>query len=200
MKNTDNLAFSETKKTVIFLHDAVSFKLDQKITDDAVFIKKVESDLEGSGMDILYYVDAIREAALSDKNIIIMDFEYIIGVTIDTLMKVPGQYNFLNWHFYTFFHADTTPPNEKEHKMYNDSDEKYTILWDLLVCPMILKYALPVGHIVTYEELKQLMDFFKTPENVKSIEELMRYKPKSPFPFYEEDYKRLKTLIDERQR
>ena len=89
MKKSDNAPFSETEKTVIFLHPAVSFEIDQKIKDDAYRIKKAG---EG-GEAIPYYVSELRKAALSDKNFIIIDYEKTIVFFINTLLQTPGQYS-----------------------------------------------------------------------------------------------------------
>jgi len=40
IKKPDNTPFSEIEKTVIFLHSAVSFEIDQKIKDNALTSRK----------------------------------------------------------------------------------------------------------------------------------------------------------------
>ena len=79
MEKSDNSPFSETEKTVIFLHSEVSFEIDQKIKDDAYYIKKAGEDEVAA----LHYVRELRKAALSDKNFIIMYYEKLIGFLIN---------------------------------------------------------------------------------------------------------------------
>ena len=146
MKKTDNAPFTETEKTVIFLHQAVSFEIDQKIKDDAYYIKKAGEGAEA----IPYFVSELRKAALSDRNFIITDYDKRIVFIINMLFQTPGQYNFCGWSFNIFFHADTAPAGVKQHEMYNDGDEKYQILRELLDCPIIIKYAIPVSYTVTF--------------------------------------------------
>ena len=186
MENTANAPFSETEKTVIFLHSAVSFEIDQKIKDDAYCIMKAGEGEEA----VLHYVSELRKAALSDRNFIIMDYEYIIGFLINMLMQAPGQYNFYGWNFNIFFHADTAPAGVKQHEMYNAGDEKYQILRELLDCPIIIKYAVPVGY--TVDDFQKIKGFFKEPDDIESFKELFRNPRKPPFPYYEADYNRLK--------
>ena len=164
-----------------------------------LFIDKAPAELDGSGEDILYYVNELKKAALSDKNIIIMDYNYIICLTIDALLKAPGQYNFCSWGFFTFFHADTTPSNDKSHEMYNASDDKYRILWELTQFPFLFKYTIPAGHNVTYDEIKELKDYFKPREDIESLEELFRNPKKPLFPYYEADHNTLMALIKKEQ-
>ena len=190
MEKSDNSPFSETEKTVIFLHSEVSFEIDQKIKDDAYYIKKAGEDEVAA----LHYVRELRKAALSDKNFIIMYYEKLIGFLINILLQTPGQYNFYNWSFNIFFHADTAPADGKQHEMYNAGNEKYQVLWDLLGCPFIFKYAIPVGYTVTYDDFRKIKEFFKEPEDIEAFEKLLKNPPRSPLPYYEADYKRFKDL------
>jgi len=190
MEKSANSPFSETEKTVIFLHSEVSFEIDQKIKDDAFYIKK-----EGEGGEAaLHYVRELRKAALSGKNFIIIEYEKLIGLIINTLLETPGQFNFCGWYFNIFFHADTAPTGGEQHKMYNAGNEKYKILWELYGYSFITKYAIPVGYTVTYDDFRKLKDFFKEPEDIEAFKELLRNPPRSPFPYYEADYKKFKDL------
>lgn len=194
MEKSANAPFSETEKTVIFLHSEVSFEIDQKIKDNAYCIEKAE---EGE-VAAIHYVRELRKAALSDKNFIIMHYEKVIGFIINILLQTPGQYYFCGWRFNIFFHADTAPAGVKQHEMYNANDKKYQILRELFDCPFIFKYAIPVGYTATYDDLRKIKDFFKEPEDIESFEELFKNPPQSPLPYYETDYKRLKNFIKKR--
>ena len=109
MKNEGNKVFSETEKTVIFIHSAAQFEIDKTVTAEAVYIKKAKKDRRKSGKGIVYYLHEMREAAKSDKKYLIMEYEPIIGILIEALIRAPEQYHFCGWQFYTFFHADTCP-------------------------------------------------------------------------------------------
>ena len=193
MEKSANAPFSETEKTVIFLHPAVSFEIDQKIKDDSYCIKKAGEGGEAA----LHYVSEMRKAAVSDKNFIIMDYDKTIVFIINMLLQTPGQYYFCGWSFNIFFHADTAPTGGKQHEMYNAGDEKYQILWELLECPIIIKYAIPVGYTATYDDFQKLSGLFKEPEDIESFEELLKNPRRPPLPYYEPDYKRLKDLFNE---
>ena len=117
MKNEENKVFSNTQKTVIFIHSAVQFTIDKSITEEATYIKMANPKWKRSSKRVFYYLCEMREAAKSDKPYLIMEYEPVLGSTIDALMRAPEQNNFYQWRFDTFFHADTCPEGEKPDPM-----------------------------------------------------------------------------------
>ena len=199
MKNTENKVFSDTAKTVIFIHPAVQFTIDEKLNAKALYIKKAKKDRKKSGKSRMYYAEQMREAAKTDKDYLIMEYEPVIGELIENLRNLPGQYNFCRWHFDTFFHADTCPEGAKPDPMYNANDEKMKVLWWFCNHPFIWKYTIPVGHVLTLSDMKKLRKDYSEPESVKEIRRLMwnlrkGIKPKQIFPFYQADYKKLTAI------
>jgi len=205
MENEENKIFSETEKTVLFLHHAMCLNIDETITKDATYIKPFLEEGSEEGKNIFYYIQEMRNAAHSEKKYIIMEYEPIIGATIEALMTAPEQYNFCNWLFLTFFHADTCPPKEVPNPMYNTNDEKMDILWRLFNYPFILKYTIPVEHTLTATDILYLKKDFKGPETEEEFKEFIRImkdgkKPKKQsFPYYEIDTIKLKAYIDKQK-
>jgi len=156
MKKTGNKIFSETAKTVLFIHRANCFIIDKSITEDAVYIKLAKEEWKESGESVLYYMREMKEAAKSDKKYLIMEYEYVIGYLIEELMKAPGQWNFTKWWFRAFFHADTCPQDEEPNPMYNTDDEKMDVLWQMCYYPFISKHTIPVGHTLTAHDLQRM--------------------------------------------
>ena len=205
MKNTENKIFSDTKKTVIFIHPAVQFVLDGSITGQATYIKMAEEDLHDSGENIFYYMQAMREAAASDKPYLIMEYEPVLGGTIDALMRAPEQYNFCGWHFDTFFHADTCPEGAAENPMYNANDDKMEVLLWFQYCPLVWKFTIPVGYVLTHSDMQKLRKDYSEPETPKELRRLMwnlrkGIKPKKLFPFYEANYQKLMDYANRREK
>jgi len=204
MKNTENKVFNETEKTVIFLHTAVQYVMDKTITEQATYIKKAKEELNGSEESIFYYLNKMREAAKSDKKYLIIEYEPVIGGTIEALMKAPKQYNFCQWSFYTFFHADICPDGVEPNHKYNANDEKMEILAEFYGYPFILKYTIPVGYILTVSDIEKIKSEFTGPQTVKELRRLFwnvrkGIKPKKHFSFYEPDLEKLKDYIDRRK-
>ena len=205
MKNEENQIFSETAKTVLFVHAADKFTIDQSITSDAVIIQPPKKEWEGTGEVIFYYMQLMREAAKSGKNYIIMEYEPIIGATIEALIKAPEQYNFISWQFDTFFHADTCPEGVTPDPMYNANDEKMEILLGFYHYPFIWKYTIPVGYNLTLADLQRLKKDYSEPETPEEFELLMSnlkkgIKPTKLFPFYEADYEKLMDYANRREK
>ena len=203
MKNEGNKVFSETEKTVIFIHPAAQFVIDEAVTAEAAYIKKAKKDRRKSGKGLIYYLHEMREAAKSDKKYLIMEYEPIIGILIEALIRAPEQYNFCRWHFDTFFHADICPEGVTPDPMYNCNDEKMEVLLGFYNCPFVWKYTIPVGHNLTLSDLQKLRKDYSEPQTVKDLRRLawnMRkgIKPKKLFPFYEADYKKLMDYADRR--
>jgi len=203
MKNDENKIFSETEKTVIFIHAANQFIMDNTITSEAIYIRLADEELRGTERSEPYYLEELRKAARSDKNYIIMEFDPFICDLVDKLIKSP-EYDFWRWHLYVFFHADTCPPGEEPSSMHNLDDEKLGILWPLYHSEFILKYTIPVGHTLTLEDLHKMRKDFTGPETVKELRRLewsirKGIKPKRlSFPFYEIDNKTMKEFMKRR--
>ena len=203
MKNTENKVFSDTAKTVIFTHPAVQFTIDETLKAEAVYIKKPKKDRKKSGKSLIYYAQEMREAAKTDKNYLIMEYEPLIGTLIEVLMQASEQYNFTRWHFDTFFHADTCPEGAAENPMYNVNDEKMEVLLGFQYCPFVCKYTIPVGYTLTLSDMQKLRKDYSEPETPKEVRRLMwnlrkGIKPKKLFPFYEADYQKLMDYANRR--
>jgi len=199
-----NKVFGETEKTIIFIHTANLFIIDGTITAEAVYIKQAE---EGYGTERSepYYLDELRKAAATDKDFIIMEYDPFICDVIENLITgVPKQYNLCRWCLLIFFHADTCPPGEENHPMYNLNDEKLEILWPLFYSQFFYLYTMPVGHTLTLMELKKLKNGNVGPDTtVEEFEEYLRNTklgifPKPVFPFYDIDDKKMIEFIDRR--
>jgi hypothetical protein len=198
MKNEENRVFSETEKTILFIHPAVQFTIDQSVTADAIYIKLAKEEWKESGEDIFYYLREMRAAAQSGKKYLVMEYEPIIGATIEALLLAPGQWNFCRWLMYTFLHADTCPEGAEPSPMYNANDEKMEVLRGLFNYPFIIKYSIPAGHTLTAADLQRMKKDFSGPETPEEFEELLRNKPKPLFPFYEIDNAKLKEFVGKR--
>ena len=201
MKIEENRVFSDTKKTVIFIHPTARFVIDKSIMAEAVYIKLAKKDKRKSGKRIIYYLHEMAEAAKSEKNYMIMEYEPLIGTLIEALMRAPEQYNFCNWHFYTFFHADNCPEGALPDPMYNINDEKLDVLLGFHNYYFIWKYTIPVDYNLTLTNLQKLKKDYSEPQTVKELRRLAwnvrkGIKPQKIFPFYEPDYEKLMAYAD----
>jgi len=201
MKNEENRVLSETEKTILFIHGAVHLTIDGSITADAYYIKQAKQELKGTGESIFYYLHEIREAAKSDKNYLIMEYEPVIGETIEALLKAPGQYNFCHWNFYTFFHSDTRPEGAEDNAWYNSNDEKMEALWGFCNYPFISLYVIPVGKTLTVLDLQKIKKEHSEPETPKEFRRMLwnmkkGIKPKPEFPYYQINHEKLKAYIE----
>jgi hypothetical protein len=205
MRGEGDKIFGESEKTVIFIHTINQFVIDKSIMAEANYIKLAKEEWQGKDEFIYYYFGEMREAAKSDKKYIVMEYEPAIAEMIDMMMKIPGHYNFCNWKFLLFLHADTCPQGEEPNPIYNTSDEKIDMAWRLMGFPFILSYTLPVGYNLTIEDLENINHDLSGPQTPEEMEELLQIiksgkKPKKQFfPFYEVDPDKLKEYID-RQR
>ena len=129
-----------------------------------------------------------------------MEYEPVIGVMIDALMKAPRKYNFCYWHFDAFFHADTCPPGAEPSPMYNTNDKKMEMLREFFYCPFIWTHTIPPGHTLTADDLRKMKEIFAVPETVEEFKEMFRNPRKPHFPHYETDHTKLKAYIKECQK
>jgi len=197
MTHEENNIFSETAKTIIFIHPAAHFIIGQSITNDAAYIKLAKPEWNESGESILYYLNEMRDAANSDKKYLIMEYEPVIGETIKTLMEVPEKYHFCDWSFYTFFHADTCPPDEEPNPLYNTNNEKMEILSQFFHYSFILLNTIPIGHTLTATDLQSIKSYFSfVPETVEEFEATLKNPRKPHFPFYEPALVKLKAYLN----
>ena len=202
MKNEENRVLNETEKTVIFIHGAVHFVIDGSVISDAYHIKEARQELKETGESIFYYLSEMRAAARSGKEYLIMEYEPVIGATIEAMLKIPGHYNFCRWNFYTFFHDDSCPEGMEENAWYNSNDDKMDVLWGFCNYPFISMYVIPVGHTLTITDLQKIKKEFSGPETPK---ELRRHlwnmrkgiKPKPLFPYYHINHEKLKIYANE---
>ena len=199
-KKNANWVFSETKKKIIFIHSAMQITIDESITVNAVYIKPAKEEWKGSGINLLYYADEMRRAAGSDKKYLIMEYEPIIGEMIEALMKTPDQYNFCNWQFDTFFHADTCPPGEKPSPIYNTGDEKMNVLWGLYYYPFVFKYTVPAGYNLTERDLQEMDKVFPSRDiSEDEFNEFLKNPPKPYLSFYDTDISKLKEYVEKQK-
>jgi len=196
----NNKIFSESEKTLIFIHKESDFTIDKSVMEDAFYIELAEEKWKGSGENVLYYYIGMKEAAKSNKKYLIVEYEYIIAYLIEELLKAPGQWNFTKWKFRIFFHADTCPEGKEPDPMYNANDEKLDLLWELNSFPFIFQYTIPVGHTLTIADLQRMEKESRGPETVEEFKELFENVKKGIrkeplFPYYETDYEKLKEYI-----
>jgi len=196
----NNKIFSESEKTLIFVHKESDFVIDKSVMEEAFYIELAEKKLKGSGINVLYYYIGMKEAAKSNKKYLIVEYEYIIAYLIEELLKAPGQWNFNRWYFRIFFHADTCPEGKKPDPMYNANDEKLNLLWELNSFPFIFKCTIPVGHTLTLADLQRMEKDSRGPETEVEFKELFEnvkngIKKEPLFPYYETDYKKVKEYI-----
>ena len=177
MNITENLIFSKTEKIIIFAHKACHFIIDPSITREAVYIPPAKEEWQGTGLNILYYIEEMKEAANSDKKYLIMTYEPIIGASIKALMLAPDQFNFQYWSFLTFFHADISPEGIEPNPMYNTNDGKMDALWEFDSYPFINKYTIPPGYTLTSDDIQ-----------------------KKHFSFYEADYAILNKYVEKQKK
>ena len=204
MKNNENLIFEEAEKTVLFIHSANQFIIDETVTAEAVYIKMAKEGLRGTEKSEPYYLEEMRKAAKTDKKYLIMEFDPFICDFIETMVKTPGQYNFCHWKFCIFFHADTCPPGEEPNPMYNLNDDKLKILWPLYHSEFFYMYTIPVGHTLNISDLEKMRKDLTGPETVKELRRLEwnlrkgRKPERLSFPFYEIDEEKIREYIDRR--
>jgi hypothetical protein len=201
MKINSNKIFSESEKTLIFIHKEINFIIDKSVMEEAVYIKLAKEEWKESGESILYYFREMKAAAKSNKKYLIMEYEYITAFMIEELFKVSGQYNFYKWKFHIFFHADICHEGKEPNPMYNDNDEKLALLWELFSYSFIFMYTIPVGHTLTIADLQRMEKEARGPETEEELKELIENmknnnKKEPLFPFYETDYEKLKKYID----
>ena len=201
-----NKAFGDSDKTVVFVHKACKFDIEESILEEADYIKQAEKGY-GTEKSEPYYLQEMRKAAATDKKFIIMEFDPFICDVIETLItRAPGQYNLCHWGFYIFFHADSCPSGEEDSPLYNLNDEKLAILRPLYYSEFFYKYTMPIGHTLTLEELKKLKNGIVGPET--TVEEFQEYVenfkkgilPEPLFEFYEIDRKKMKEYINRKMR
>jgi len=200
MKDNGNKIFSETEKTVIFIHKASSFIIDKPVTEEAYYIKPAKEEWKESGGSVLYYYREMKTAAKSDKKYLIMEYNEVVAFMIEELIKMPDQWNFTKWKFRIFFHADTCPEGSEPNPMYNANDEKMDILWTMYSHPFTFMYTIPVGHTLTIADLQRMEKEAKGPETEEELKELIENLKnniiKEPlFPFYDTDYEKLKEYV-----
>ena len=203
MKKDENMIFSQTIKTVIFIHTANHLVIDSNIMADASYIKLAKEGLRETEGSEPYYLNEMRKAAKTDKKFIIMEFDPFICDLVERLIKTP-EYNFWRWRLYIFFHADVCPPGEEPSPLYNLNDEKLGFLCPLYYSPFILKYTIPVGHILTLSDLDKMRKDFTGPETAKESRRLEMCIKKGiiperlSFPYYEINERKMRDFIDRR--
>ena len=200
MKGNGNKIFGESEKTLIFIHKESSFTIDKSVMEEAVYIKLAKEEWKESGESILYYYREMKAAAKSKKKYLIMEYEYINAFMIEELLKAPGQYNFFKWKFHIFFHADTCPEGKEPNPMYNASDDKLALLWELFSVSFIGMYTIPVGHTLTIADLQRMEEDARGPETEEKLKEMIENmkngtKKEHLFPYYETDIEKLKEYI-----
>ena len=136
MEKNRNWVFCDTDKMVLFIHPDIRFTLDSSLLAESHFIQPARDKWRGDEIELLYYCKVLREAALTDKKYLIIEYSPMIGLLIDSLRKAPDQYNFCRWSFLTFYNAD----------------KKY----DLNDYPFIVKYAVSPDSVLRHEDLEKL--------------------------------------------
>jgi len=201
-----NRAFGDSGKTVIFVHKACQFNIEESLWAEADYIEQAKKGY-GTESSEPYYLEEMRKAAATNKRFIIMEFDpYICGVIETLITRANGQYNFYHWCFYIFFHADACPPGEEASPLYNLNEEKLAILRPLYYSEFILKYTMPVGHTITLAELKKLKNVNTGPETtaeefrefVENFKKGILQKP--VYEFYEIDNLTMINYIDRKMR
>jgi len=166
-------------KTVIFSHLGAVFSLDEKIRGNA---DSINNPMEDNTIATLKHYDKeIREVALTDKKYILTRYTPLIGESFGGLLRNFGGKDFRGWKFMTFFHED------KEIKEKQRAEEKLELFKRGFLTLMrkydfIIKYTIPYGHTITEDDLKAIDEFWESPGQAETIEEIKDRKP--PFPIY----------------
>jgi len=84
--------------------------------------------------------------------------------------------------------------------MYNASDDKLALLWELFSVSFIGMYTIPVGHTLTIADLQRMEEDARGPETEEKLKEMIENmkngtKKEHLFPYYETDIEKLKEYI-----
>ena len=167
---------SEEGKIVIFIHAANQFIIDGSITANAVYIKMADEECEESGKSLIYYKTEIKNAEMSDKKYLIIEYEPAIGSLIKSLFRKKEEINFNNWMFLAFFHNEYMAP-------VNDRD---TIM-SFLGFNYILRYTIPAGYVLTANDLQKIDDDLAVPDTREEFIKKFGKSFKPYFPHYKVD-------------
>ncbi|MCL2128999.1 MAG: hypothetical protein FWH35_01425 [Treponema sp.] len=203
MKNKESRFLGEQGKTVIFVHTANQFSINNSIMANAVYLRFAGNGLRRPRKSESYYLEELKKAANTDKEFLILEFDpYICGL-MEKLINTQEN-DFRHWKLYIFFHADSCPPGEEPHTMYNLDDDKLGILWPVYNYPFIARYTIPVGHTLSALDLLKIKKDLTAP---KTVEELRRSEwnmkrgretEKASFPFYEINEIKMREFINRR--
>lgn len=141
--------------TVIFRHAAAYFKLDSRIRFDAIYIK------EPGFTDPLavreFYFDELARTSNAMKSFIVMNYTPFIGSYFDTLISGVDKPSVKNWHFISFFHDDSETLLVKHKKSIDILDLKTSLLLNMQNYPFIKRFALPLGHTLTFHDIMPII-------------------------------------------
>jgi hypothetical protein len=141
--------------TVIFRHSAASFKLDNRIRYDAIYIK--EPDLtDHKAAAETYYSDFVR-ASNAFKSFIVMNYNPFVGEYFSSLIAKPDTINFKNWIFLAFFHEENETLLIKHKKGADMVSLKTDILLSMQDHHFIKRYYLPLNHTLTFAEVLPIL-------------------------------------------
>ena len=137
--------------TVIFRHAAAYFKLENRISYDAIYIK--EPDLVDRKVAAeTYYKDFLR-ATNAFKSFIAMNYSPFVGEYLSSLLSKTENSQFKNWTFLAFFHEDNETPLVNHKKSVDMIDLKTSILWDIQDHHFIKRFYLPLNHTLTFHNV-----------------------------------------------
>lgn len=137
--------------SVIFRHAAVSFKIDNHIRYNAIYIK--EPDLTDTKAATDFYYSEFLRASNSFKSFIVMNYSTFVGEYFSSLLSKTENPKFKNWTFLAFFHDDNETPLVNHKKGVNIIDLKTSILLNMQGHRFIKRFYLPLNHTLTFHNV-----------------------------------------------
>ena len=141
--------------TVIFRHAAASFKLDNHIRYDAIYIK--EPDLADRKAAMEFYYNEFVRASNAFKSFIVMNYSPFVGEYFSSLLSKAETPNFKNWTYLAFFHEDNETLLIKHKKSVDMINLKTSILLNMQDYCFIKRFYLPLNHTLTFRDVSPVI-------------------------------------------
>ena len=123
---------------------------------DLPFIIPREQEEQGKLAGV--YLEHLMLAALSEYSIILMNYNYLLGKTLETLREMPKKPNAADWLFLSFFHNDSELTEVNTEKKEDLLGIKIKEIETMLDFPFIKKIEIPYRYQFTYQNLWKILE------------------------------------------
>ena len=123
---------------------------------DLPFIIPREQEEQGKLAGV--YFKHLMSAALSNFSIILMNYNYILGKTLEALREMPEKPNAADWLFLSFFHSDSELTEANKVAKADLLGIKFKEIESMLDFPFIKKIEIPYRYQITYQNLWKILE------------------------------------------